>query len=285
VKASPLARKVAAEYGIELAQVHGTGPGGRVVEADVEEFRQRGAPAAPKMPSAAPGGAAAASERPLSPIRKTIARRLTESKQTIPHFYLTTDVDAAPMVALRARYNAARAEELKVTFNDLVVKASALAIARFPAVNSQLHGDTQRTLAGIHVGVAVSLPEGLIVPVVRDCEQKSLGRIAAEIRDLAARARAGRLQPAEYSGGSFTVSNLGMYDVEEFAAVINPPEAAILAVGAIRDTPVIENSAVVPGKRMRLTISVDHRIVDGATAAQFLAEIKRLLQEPMSLVE
>jgi pyruvate dehydrogenase E2 component (dihydrolipoamide acetyltransferase) len=218
-------------------------------------------------------------------MRRTIARRLTESKQTIPHFYLTTDVDAAPLVELRAQFNAQQPEERRVTFNDFVVKASALALAKFPPLNTQLVAETLRTLAGVHIGVAVALEEGLIVPVVRDCQTKSLSRVAVEIRDLAGRARAGKLLPAEYQGGSFTISNLGMYDVEQFAAVINPPEAAILAVGAIRDTPVVEGGAVVPGKRMRLTLSVDHRIVDGAVAAQFLQELKRLLQNPLALVE
>jgi pyruvate dehydrogenase E2 component (dihydrolipoamide acetyltransferase) len=218
-------------------------------------------------------------------MRKTIARRLTESKQTIPHFYLTTDMDVEPLVALRGQYNALLPEERRISFNDLVVKACALALPGFPPLNSQLAGETIRTMAGVHIGVAVALDEGLIVPVIRDCQAKSLTRIAAEIREKAARARQGRLTPDEYSGGTFTISNLGMYDVEQFAAVINPPEPAILAVGAIRDEPVVKEGAVVPGKRMRLTISVDHRIVDGAVAARFLQEVKRLIQAPLSLFE
>jgi pyruvate dehydrogenase E2 component (dihydrolipoamide acetyltransferase) len=300
LKASPLARKIAAQHGIDLAQLQGSGPGGRIVEADVEGFRSRApAPAAPPAPAAAtpapaappaaPAPAAApalvAGERPLTPMRKTIAKRLTESKRNIPHFYLTTDIDVGALVAFRGEFNALHPEDRRISFNDLVVKACALALPRFPALNSQLEGDTVRTLSGVHIGVAVALEEGLIVPVLRDCEHKSITKLAAEIREKATRARAGRLAPNEYSGGGFTISNLGMYDVEQFDAVINPPEAAILAVGSIRDAPVISGGAVVPGKRMKVTISVDHRIVDGATAAQFLQELKRLLQSPLSLLE
>jgi pyruvate dehydrogenase E2 component (dihydrolipoamide acetyltransferase) len=288
-----LARKKATEYGIDLAQLHGTGPSGRIVEADVEEFRGAAAPPRPAEPSPAlpptpkPARPAASpgEDRPLSPMRRAIARRLTESKQTIPHFYVTVDVDAAPLVALRAQLNSLRPETEKLSFNDLIVKASAVALTRFPPVNSQLAGDRIRALPGVHIGVAVSLDEGLIVPVIRDCQAKSVTQIAAEIREKAARARAGKLAPEEYSGGSFTVSNLGMYDVEQFVAVINPPEAAILAVGAIRDAAVVQEGQVVAGKRMHLTLSVDHRIVDGAVAAQFLQELTARLEAPLGLLE
>ncbi len=278
VKASPLARRIAAERGFDLAQILGTGPSGRILEADVIEFQRR--PAIPPRDAGPPP-----QERGLSPMRKAIARRLTESKQTIPHFYLAADCDAAPIVALRAAYNSTREEDRRVSLNDLIVKAVALAVQRVPALNTQLAGDRLRALAGVHVGVAIALDEGLIVPVVRDCEAKPVSQIGREIRSLGDRARAGRLQPDEYSGGSITVTNLGMYGVEYFAAVINPPEAAIVAVGAVRDAPVVEDGAVVPGKRMRVTLSVDHRIVDGAVAANFLNALKTLVETPLGLLE
>jgi pyruvate dehydrogenase E2 component (dihydrolipoamide acetyltransferase) len=288
VKASPLARKVAEERGVDLAGVRGTGPGGRIIEADVEEALRTGVPgalpAAPQQAPAAPSAAPqAGTERPLSPIRKVIARRLTESKQTIPHFYLNIDVDMRAAWRLRAEYNAGAGEERKVSFNDLVVRACALALEKIPAVNSRLEGEVIRTPASVNVGVAVSLEEGLIVPVIRDANLKSVSVIGRETRALADRARKGQLKPDEYSGGTFTVSNLGMYGIDHFQAIINPPEAAILAVGAIRDTPIVEGERIVPGKQMYLTISVDHRIVDGSVAAEFLQEVKRLLQNPLLL--
>jgi pyruvate dehydrogenase E2 component (dihydrolipoamide acetyltransferase) len=285
VKASPLARKVAAEYGVDLASVAGTGPGGRIIEADVEEARNR-VPALPATGGTAPataGPGLTASQRPMSPMRKIIAKRLSQSKQSIPHFYLTLDVDMRAAVRLRGEYNTAIGEERKVSINDLVIRACALAITKFPALNSQLDGETIRTLASVNVGVAVSLEEGLIVPVVRDAQQKSVGTIGAEVRALAERARKGQLKPEEYSGGTFTVSNLGMYEITQFQAIINQPEAAILAVGAVRDTPIVENGAVIPGKQMYVTVSVDHRLVDGQVAARFLQEVKRLLQAPIAL--
>jgi pyruvate dehydrogenase E2 component (dihydrolipoamide acetyltransferase) len=285
VKASPLARKVAEERGVDLQNVRGTGPGGRIIEADVEEALRTGVPGA--APTGRPGPTPAApmpgTERPMSPIRKVIARRLTESKQTIPHFYLTIDVDMRAAARIRSEYNAGAAEERKVSFNDLVVRACALALEKFPAVNSRLEGEVIKTPHTINVGVAVSLEEGLIVPVVRDANRKSISTLGREIRELAERARKGGLKPDEYAGGTFTISNLGMYDIVQFQAVINPPEAAILAVGAIRDTPVVEEDRIVPGKQMYLTISVDHRIVDGSVAAEFLQEVKRLLQAPLAL--
>lgn len=286
LKASPLARKVAAEHGVDLGAIEGTGPGGRIIEADVEEALRRVPPAAPAAPAPAapaPAGAVGGSLRPMSPIRRIIARRLLQSKQTIPHFYLSLDVDMRAAADLRAQYNQAVGGERKVSFNDLVVRAAALALVKFPTLYTQLEGESIRTPDGIHIGVAVSLEDGLVVPVVRDVPRMSLSAIGQEVRRLADRARAGQLTPAEYSGGTFTVSNLGMYDIALFQAVINPPEAAILAVGAVRETPIVENGQVVPGKQMYLTISVDHRLVDGSTAAQFLQEVQRLLQNPLSL--
>jgi pyruvate dehydrogenase E2 component (dihydrolipoyllysine-residue acetyltransferase) len=282
VKASPLARKVAAEHGIDLSAIEGTGPGGRIIEADVEEARERG-PAPKAAPAPRPAQPEPGTERPMTPMRRVIARRVTQSKQTIPHFYLALDTDMRAAVRLRAEYNAAAGEERKVSFNDLVVRACALALEQFPALNSRLEDETIKTPSTINIGVAVALDEGLIVPVVRDAQNKSVAAIGREVRRLAERARQGELAPEEYSGGTFTVSNLGMYDIILFQAVINPPEAAILAVGAIRDTPIVENDQIAPGKQMYLALSVDHRLVDGHVAAQFLQEVQRLLENPLSL--
>jgi pyruvate dehydrogenase E2 component (dihydrolipoamide acetyltransferase) len=298
VKASPLARKIAAEREIDLRQVRGTGPGGRIVEADLEaipaarpertrpEAASRPAPPSEPAPApvAAPPPAVAAEERELSSMRRTIARRLLESKQTIPHYYVTSEIDMRAAADWRDQVNAAEPERPKLSPNDLVIRACALALRKFPAVNSQWVDGKQRFPHEIAVGVAVALPEGLIVPVIRAADQKSVSQISAEVRDLAERARKGELKPNEFSGGTFTVSNLGMYDVESFAAIINPPEAAILAVGTIAEAPVVQNGRLAVGLRMKVTLSADHRIVDGAVAAQFLQEVKRLLQSPMLLV-
>jgi len=290
VKASPLARKVAQEHGVDLAGVQGTGPGGRIIEADVEEaLRQRPAaqPAAQPAATAQPAPAAASvagTDRPMSQIRKVIARRLTESKQTIPHFYVTIDVDMRAAWQLRKQFNDSVDEDRKVSFNDLVIRACVLALEKYPALNSRLEGESIRTPASINIGVAVSLEDGLIVPVVKDAQTKSISAVGREVRALAEKARRGQLAPNDYSGGTFTISNLGMYDIVEFQAIINAPEAAILAVGAIRDTPIVENGQVIPGKQMYLTASVDHRLVDGQVAAQFMQEVKRLLQGPMGLL-
>jgi pyruvate dehydrogenase E1 component beta subunit len=284
VKASPLARKVAAEHGVDLKGLIGSGPGGRIVEADVEEALRR-APAATvtTVQAAIPQVTLPGTERPMSPMRKIIAKRLTESKQTIPHFYLTIDVDMRAAARVRAEYNGSVDETRKISFNDMVVRACVLALEKHRGLTSRLDGEVIKTPAGINIGVAVSLDEGLIVPVVKDAHAKGIATIGQEVRDLADRARKGQLKPDEYSGGSFTVSNLGMHEITLFQAVINPPEVAILAVGAIRDTPIVENGQIVAGKQMYLTISVDHRVVDGSVAAVFMQELKRLLQTPLAL--
>jgi pyruvate dehydrogenase E2 component (dihydrolipoamide acetyltransferase) len=325
VKASPLARRVAAERGVDLAQLRGTGPGGRVVEADIEEFlsREPAVPAAappaaepapvqaperrtPPVPDRAPerpappapqpapapsaekpapvAASSGATERELSSIRRTIARRLVESTREIPHYYVTSAIDMRAAAAMRDQINAQRGDEPKISFNDFVVRACALALRKFPTVNAQFVENRLRTFDAAHVGIAVALAEGLIVPVLREADRKSLSQISAESRALAERARAGQLQPNEYSGGTFTVSNLGMFDVESFTGIINPPECALLAVGGIHEVPVVANGQVTVGLQMRVTLSSDHRIIDGAVAAQFLQEVKRLLQEPLLLV-
>src|SRR5262245_53514020 len=256
IKASPLARSMAAERGISLASLEGSGPGGRIVKRDVEgaggapsatPARSAGAPGVPPFPSQAP------QEMPVSGMRKTIAKRLSESKFTAPHFYVTLEIDMGPAVEVREQL--LRGENTKVSFNDFVVKACAKALTRFPLVNASWKGDTILSHGDVHVGVAVAIPDGLITPVVRHADRKSSVEISREVKDLAGRAREKKLRPEEFTGSTFTVSNLGMYDVTEFTAIINPPESAILAVGAARQVPVVDGDRVVVGHRMKVTMS------------------------------
>jgi pyruvate dehydrogenase E2 component (dihydrolipoamide acetyltransferase) len=300
VKASPLARAIAASQNVPLEQVAGSGPGGRVVKRDVEGFlagAPAAAPAAFAAAAAPPSPAAADAPRrpaipvpsvppgtaiPLTNMRRTIAKRLAESLFTAPHFYVSVEVAMDAAAALRDEILAA--EDVKVSYNDLVLKACAKALTRFPVVNASWTGETIQTHAEVHLGVAVSLPEGLITPIVRNADRKSVVDIGREVKDLAARARAKKLKPEEFSGSTFTVSNLGMFDVTEFTAIINPPESCILAVGAVRKVPVVVDDELTIGLRMKVTLSSDHRVVDGALAAQFLAEVRRLLESPVSLL-
>ena len=289
VKASPLARSMAAHQNIDLSSVAGSGPGGRIIKRDIESWAgprpsaataRSSAPAprpAPPGPSITPG-----QELPLSNMRKTIAKRLTESKFGAPHYYVTVEIDMDAAVDLREQIQ--RLEEGKVSFNDLVVKACAKALARFPLVNASWGGDKIATHADVNIGIAVAIPDGLITPVVRNADRKSILDIAHEVRDLATRARDRKLKPEEFSGSTFTISNLGMYDVDSFTAIINPPDSAILAVGAVRKVPVVDGDTIRPGHRMKVTMSSDHRVIDGALAAQFLAEVRRLLEAPVGLV-
>jgi pyruvate dehydrogenase E2 component (dihydrolipoyllysine-residue acetyltransferase) len=283
VRASPMARHLAAEHGLNLSEISGSGPQGRVIRADVEAALSAPAatPAAP-TPAPTPDG----EERvPLSQMRRTIARRMAESTRTVPHFYLTTTVDATDLAALRKQINEQTAEAgIKITVNDMIVRAAALAIRKIPEVNVSFAEDSLIRHSHVHVGIAVATDRGLIVPVVRDVDQKSLGQIARETRDLAERANAGKLQPPEYSGGTFTVSNLGMFGIDQFNAVINPPESAILAVGAIVREPAEHQGEIVLRDRMRLTLSVDHRALDGAIGARYLQALKSLLEKPMLLL-
>ena len=300
VKASPLARSMAAHQNIDLSSVAGSGPGGRIIKRDIESWagprpgtdapaRSAGAPAS--RPSAAPASRPAAppapsitpgQELPLSNMRKTIAKRLSESMFTSPHYYVTVEVDMDAAVDLRDQIQ--RLEEGKVSFNDLVVKACARALTRFPLVNASWGGDKIVTHAEVNVGIAVAIPDGLITPVVRNADRKSILDIAREVRDLATRARDKKLKPEEFTGSTFTISNLGMFDVEEFTAIINPPDSAILAVGAVRKVPVVDGETIRPGHRMKVTMSSDHRVIDGALSAQFLAEVRRLLESPVGLL-
>ena len=294
VKASPLARKVAAQSGVDLRLLQGTGPGGRIVRRDVET-----AAAAPR-PAAAPAAAAAPApsrpqfvipqrseaefeDRPLSAMRAIIAKRMPLSKAPVPHFYVTSEVSMDRAWVLRAELNELEGQP-KVSVTDMVIKACALALLKNPGVNAQLQGQNLRVFNRAHIGIAVALDEGLITPVLRDCDVKPLAQIAVEARDLAERARGGKLRAQEFSGATFSVSNLGMYDVEEFSAIINPPEGAILAVGSVLEKPVAESGQLRVGRRMKMTISCDHRVMDGAMGARFLQDVKRLLEEPLRLL-
>lgn len=279
VKASPLARKVAAERGVDLAGVRGSGPEGRIVVRDLEHVE-----------ASAPGGAGAApvvssgfEDVPLTQIRKTIAKRLTQSIGPVPTFYLTTEIDMERVAEAREALNQS-APDQKVSFNDIIIKAVALALRQHRACNAWWQDDRIRYWNDVHVSMAVAVEDGLITPVIRFADQKSLRQIGAEAKDLAARARDRRLKPEEYTGGTFSVSNLGMFDIDQFTAVINPPEAGILAVGSIVQKPVVVNNAVVPRRRLRVTMSCDHRVIDGATGAAFLRTLKQMLENPLALV-
>jgi pyruvate dehydrogenase E2 component (dihydrolipoamide acetyltransferase) len=309
VKASPLARRLAAESGLELQGVQGSGPGGRIVKRDIEaamqEAPQAAAPAAaeaPAAPAAAPaaeatapapaapaapepGAAAAYRDVPLSQMRKTIARRLTQSIGPVPHFFLTIEIDMGEAMQLRQRINERFKDEgVKVSPNDLLIKAVAMALRKHPWVNAAWTDQAVRLFDVVHIGVAVAVEEGLITPVVRDADRKGVTEIAREVKEMAGRAREKKLKPEEYSGSTFSISNLGMFGIEEFTAVINPPEAAILAVGAVQEKVVAENGEMAVRQRMRVTLSCDHRVIDGATGAQFLQTLKRYLEEPMMMI-
>ena len=293
IKASPLARRMASDHGIELASVDGSGPQGRIIKRDIEARIEAEPEAAPQPAVAeAPAFEAPAEEaytsEDISQMRKTIARRLAQSKYTAPHFYLTVDVDMAEAIRARKRLNelAEEQDRPRISFNDLITKACAVALKQHPQVNSSYMADEGeiRTYNQVHVGIAVAIDAGLITPVIRNADRKGLAQIAEETRALAERARNRDLQPEEFEGSTFTTTNLGMFGIEEFTGIINPPNACILAIGAIRDEAVVEDGEVVPGKRMKLTLSCDHRIVDGATGAEFLNDVQAYLEEPMNLL-
>ncbi len=281
VKASPLAKKIAEDKGIDISRVAGSGDGGRIVKRDVETFTPAAASAAPVYFSA-PAGTESYTEESVSQMRKTIARRLAESKFSAPHFYLTMDIDMDNAMAARAQLNASG--EMKVSFNDMVIKASAMALRKHPKINSSWLGDTIRYNQHVHIGVAVAVDEGLLVPVVRFADGKGLAQINHEVKEYAQKAKNKKLQPQDWEGNTFTISNLGMFGIEEFTAIINPPDACILAVGGIRQIPVVKNGAVVPGNMMKVTLSCDHRVVDGATGAAFLQTLKSYLESPVLML-
>jgi pyruvate dehydrogenase E2 component (dihydrolipoamide acetyltransferase) len=285
IKSSPLARRMALDMGIDLARIAGTGPSGRIVERDVKAYQQKqpaGGAAPVEPPKVSP--VAAAQEIKPSKMREAIARRTVQSKQTIPHFYVTMIVEMDRATALLKDMNSDA--ESKVTVNDLIVKACAVALGRVPEVNSALTAEgTVRRYAEAHIGVAVGIDEGLIIPVIRDCHIKTLRQISSDAKTLIGKARNNQLVPAEYSGGTFSVSNLGMMGVDEFIAIINPPEAAILAIGGIVREPVVkENDEIAIRSRMKITISSDHRLLDGVIAARFVQEVKKALESPFSLL-
>ncbi len=288
VKASPLAKRLAAEKGIDIGRVQGSGDGGRIVKKDVDDFKEAApapAPAAAQpaaQPAAAPAGQVSFDEVPVSQMRKVIAKRLSESLFTAPHFYLTMSIDMDNAVASRVKIN--ENAKVKISFNDFVLKAVAVALKQHPKINSSWLGDKIRTNHHINIGVAVAVEEGLLVPVVRFADTKSLSQISTEVRNFAQKAKDKKLQPSDWEGSTFTISNLGMFGIDEFTAIINPPDACILAIGGISQVPVVKNGAVVPGNIMKVTLSCDHRVVDGATGAAFLQTVKSLLEEPLRML-
>ncbi|HEY5752690.1 MAG TPA: pyruvate dehydrogenase complex dihydrolipoamide acetyltransferase [Chthoniobacterales bacterium] len=291
LKASPLARKVALEKGVDLSTITGSGPSGRIVEKDVLAAAAAPAPApkaeakpAAKAPAPAPVIAPGSVTRvPLTGMRKVIAERLVTSKTTIPHFYLGMEVDAAPILKLRADLNTAleAASQPKLTINDFVLKATAAAVLRVPKVNASWDGDAIVEFGSVHLSVAVAIEDGLITPVIRDAQAKSLSQISAEMKDLAGRARSKKLKPEEYQGGTITVSSLGPFGIESFYAIVNPPQSVILAIGSIVKKPVVgPKGDIVAGDRMTIGFSADHRVIDGAVGAQFLVELRKFLEQP-----
>ena len=278
VKASTLAKALAKEKGIDINAVHGSGDGGRVVKRDVDEYT----PSASNSFPSASIGVESYTEESVSQMRKVIASRLAESKFTAPHFYLTLDIDMGNAISSRKTMNAAG--DVKVSFNDMVVKATALAIKKNPKVNSSWLGDKIRYNEHVNIGVAVAVPDGLLVPVVRFADTKGFAQIGVEVKDFAERARNKKLQPEDWAGNTFTISNLGMFGIEEFTAIINPPDSCILAVGGIKQVPVVKNGNVVPGNVMKVTLSCDHRVVDGATGAAFLQTLKGFLENPVTML-
>lgn len=277
LKASPLAKKLASDKGIDLAQVSGSGDGGRIVKRDIENFTPRAQGATSSV-----GAEESFTEENVSQMRKTIARRLAESKFTAPHFYLTISIDMDSAIAARKSIKAVA--EQKVSFNDLVIKAAALALKKHPAVNASWQGDTIRYNDHVHIGVAVAVEDGLLVPVVRFADLQPLTTINAQVKDFAGKARDKKLQPADWEGNTFTISNLGMFGIEEFTAIINPPDACIMAVGGINEIPVVRAGQIVPGNVMKVTLSCDHRVVDGASGAAFLQTFKSYLENPVTML-
>jgi pyruvate dehydrogenase E2 component (dihydrolipoamide acetyltransferase) len=281
VFASPLAKKIAEEKGIDIAAVAGTGESGRIVKRDVDHYVPY-TPAAGGVISSAPAGVESYTEENVSQMRKTIARRLAESKFTAPHFYLTLDIDMDN--AIKARKSMNDIDGVKISFNDMVVKAVAMSLRQHPTINSSWLGDVIRRNHHVHIGVAVAVDEGLLVPVVRFADTKGLQQIGNEVRDYAQKAKDKKLQPSDWEGNTFTISNLGMFGIEAFTAIVNPPDSCILAVGGIKEVPVVKNGQVVPGNVMKVTLSCDHRVVDGASGAAFLQTFKNYLENPVNML-
>jgi pyruvate dehydrogenase E2 component (dihydrolipoamide acetyltransferase) len=281
VRSSPLARRLASEQGVDLGTLEGSGPGGRIVKRDIEEAVERGGAPTGARPAAASG--ADYHDTPLSQMRKTIARRLAESIGPIPTFYLTSEVDLERVAEMREAMTA-MGDEFKVSYNDIIMKAVATALALHPEVNAHWMGDRIRQFSRVHLGMAVAVEDGLITPVIFDADRKRMSEISGEARELAKRARDRRLKPDEYTGATFSVSNLGMFGIDQFTAIINPPECGILAIGGVEEKPVVEGGELTIRRRMRITMSCDHRAIDGATGARFLQTLRRMLENPLMLV-
>jgi pyruvate dehydrogenase E2 component (dihydrolipoamide acetyltransferase) len=290
VRASPLARRLAEERGIDLARISGSGPGGRITRDDVLAFDSQATEAAPAAPAAQAVPASAAAGGPdfeimqLSRMRQTIARRTVQSMQEAPHFYVTADVDMTLALTLRQQLNEKLAGEARVSINDMIIKACALALVKYPTFNSSFQGDHLRVYKQVNIGIAVALEQGLLVLSLGDCRDKSLADISKTSREVVERAQAGVLREEDYTGGTFSISNMGMFDVDAFSAIIYPPQAAVLAVGTVRKQPVVRDDQITIAQVMKATLSTDHRVADGAEAAQFLMEIKRVLENPVNLL-
>ena len=292
VFATPLAKRIAKDAGIDLKSIAGSGPHGRIVKADVEQAQSRpaaapaaaavAAPAAKPAAAPAPAWGPAYEDVPLTSMRKVIARRLTEAKQTVPHFYLTIDYKLDALLALRSQLNAK--SDTKLSVNDFIIRASALALKKVPAANASFTETALRMYKDIDISVAVATPSGLITPIIKHADQKGLVQISSEMKDLAARARDGKLKPEEFQGGTFSISNLGMFGIKDFAAIINPPQGCILAVGAGEQRPVVVDGALAIATVMSCTLSVDHRVVDGAVGAEYLAALKGLIEDPITMM-
>jgi pyruvate dehydrogenase E2 component (dihydrolipoamide acetyltransferase) len=281
VFASPLAKKLAEEKGINIASVGGTGDGGRIVKRDVDHYVPY-APADRPAFSSAPAGTESYHDEPISQMRKTIARRLAESKFTAPHFYLNLEINMDNVMVARKAIN--DQGDAKVSFNDMVVKAVAMSLKKNPNVNSSWLGDVIRRNEHVHIGVAVAVEDGLLVPVVRFADTKGLAQIGSEVKEYAQKAKDKKLQPSDWEGNTFTISNLGMFGIDSFTAIVNPPDACILAIGGIKEVPVVKNGQVVPGNSMKVTLSCDHRVVDGATGAAFLQTFKSYMENPVMML-
>ena len=285
VKASPLAKKLANEKGIDISNISGSGDGGRIIRKDIENYKDVSTSSnepvkeitLPKIHSEE-----SFEELPVTQMRKTISKRLAESKFSAPHFYLTMEVDMDNCIEGRKKIN--ESSDIKISFNDIILKACAVALRKHPMVNSSFLADKIRINHHVHIGVAVAIDEGLLVPVIRFADNKSLSHISAEVKSLAKRAKEKQLQPSDWEGNTFTISNLGMFGISEFTAIINPNDSCILAVGGIKNTPVVKKGEVIPGNIMKLTLSCDHRLVDGATGAAFLQTLKELIEDPIKIL-
>ncbi|HKL02920.1 MAG TPA: pyruvate dehydrogenase complex dihydrolipoamide acetyltransferase [Cryomorphaceae bacterium] len=285
IKASPLAKKLAADKGVDISEVKGSGEGGRIIKRDIENFKEAEKPKSSGAAAtvSAPVGEETFREEPISQMRKTIAKRLSESKFTAPHFYLTMEIDMENAMASRKAINAS-IEPAKVSFNDMVIKAAAAALKKHPKVNASWTGDKIRIAEHVHIGVAVAVEEGLLVPVVRFADTKPMVTINEEVKNYAEKARNKKLQPQDWEGNTFTISNLGMFGIEEFTAIINSPDSCILAIGTIVEKPVVKNGAIVVGHTMKVTMSCDHRVVDGAVGSAFLQTFKKYMENPVMML-